>query len=63
MLQKEVHKLKSEYTPLDEDDSGSDFAEKVERLNYNRKRLYGYEPFKCNRCSKEFDVKWELTRH
>jgi hypothetical protein len=40
-IDKEIKKINDAYAPLDEDDSGSDFAEKVMELNATHTKIVG----------------------
>jgi hypothetical protein len=50
--QKEVKKLRADFRQLDEDDSGSDFAEKVNRLNSQKEKEADKRALRCNGCKK-----------
>ena len=60
-LDKEIDKIKSGFSPLDEEDSDPDFSSKVVALIGKRKAMFGNNLYECNHCNKGFATKYLLT--
>jgi hypothetical protein len=61
--QREVKQLRTAFRHLDDDDSGSDFAEKVYKLKNQKDIEADKRNLRCNCCKKQFLTPWELTKH
>ena len=62
-IEQKIDTMKREIHHLEEEHTDSDFAEKVEKENESRKRLFGTGTHACKNCSRAFVTKWELNQH